>query len=183
MVMSKDFINNMVVNILSSNHYEDNYQKLYDLSTFRLILEKFNLISYLDNLILNRETYNEYYKNIVKNNDIQKHKKLKKELKRYEKQQSESTVTNILEIDNGYTDRDMIFESIIDGEFYETDYVKMKIVNMLQLFFDKYELESFMNSDISYKDYKKYFRDNIKENNPQWDERVIRNFKNKGERL
>jgi len=96
--MSKDFINNMVVNILSSNHYEDNYQKLYDLSTFRLILEKFNLISYLDNLILNRETYNEYYKNIVKNNDIQKHKKLKKELKRYEKQQSESTVTNILEI-------------------------------------------------------------------------------------
>ena len=176
--MSEDFVSLMIKNIMSSNHYETKYQRLYDLTTFRLIMEKFDVVSYLDNLILDRETYNEYFKDIVKRYDKKKHKRFIKELKKSEKQQSESTVINILEIDNGYTDRDMIFESIIDADYYETQYEKMKIVNMLQLFFDRNNLEVFMNGSVSQKEYEVYFRDTIKENNPQWDEEIMKEYKN-----
>lgn len=167
--------------------FMNDWDYITTLQSLHLLIEKFNLDEFMEEYTFTKEEYEKYFKDITKSYDMSLHKEIKrrfkKKLKRDEKQQSESTVTNILEIDNGYTDRDMIFESIIDGEFYETYYMKMKIVNMLQLFFDKYGLESFMISDISYKDYKKYFRDNIKENNPQWDERVMRNLKNKGERL
>ena len=119
--MNEDFINKIVWSILDSERYEDNYQKYYDLQTFRLVVEKFNVESYLENLTIDRDTYNEYFKDIVKKYDFEKHKEVKKELKESEKRKSNQTPTNILGMNDNYSDRDRIFESVIDGDYYEND--------------------------------------------------------------
>jgi len=132
----------------------------------------------MDNLQITEEVFDTYFKDIVKEYDKSLYKSIKKSIK-------ESSIffmefRYMFKMDNQYIDRDDIFESIIDSDgYYESEYQKMKIVNFLQYFFDKFEFEKhFYNSEINQNEYEIYFRDTIKEYKPKLNKKIMEKFKN-----
>lgn len=58
---------------------------------------------------------------------------------------------------------DKILESVYDGGYFKSEFETMNIINFLRMFFDKYEFSKYIDThNITYKEYKKYFRDNVK---------------------
>lgn len=161
MKQSDDFIYTVVDSLEVYPHYLSEYERLFEIQTFKMLVDTFDLDTYLNNLILDEETYNLYFKDIVKKYDKPKHKEMKKQFK-------QTTLKNIYLNDKSGMYRDYILESIFDNEdYWEDDYEKSKIVNFLQYFFDKYGFERELNNgDISIEDYEKYFKDTFLHYNP-----------------
>lgn len=161
MKQSDDFIYSVVENLESCEGYLSEYDRKLDIQTFKMLVDMFDLDTYLENLILDEITYNLYFEEIVKKYDKPKHKQMKKEFKKVSLQ---NTYLN----DKRGLYRDYILESIFDSDdYFEDDYEKSKIINFLNYFFDKYGLERELDFGvISNEDYEKYFKETILHFNP-----------------
>ncbi|WP_129587511.1 hypothetical protein [Malaciobacter canalis] len=157
--MNREFIYTVLDCLEKYPYFLNDYEKGIEIQTFKMVVDKFDIDSYLNNLILDEETYNTYFKEVVKKFDKPKHKLMKREFK---KSLRETTLN-----DNELY-RDYILESICDSDdYFEDDYMKEMVVDFLQYFFDKYGLEKELkNGEISLEDYEKYFKDTVIKNNP-----------------
>ena len=167
-------IDNILLSILDSDIYLGDYERLMAIQTLQYVVDKFDLNYFLMSYDVDEEAYNRYFKEIVKKYDKPKHKRYKESLRK-EKNNSEILYDDI--------DRDVILESIYESDYYENDYEKMKVINTLQFFFDKFKLERFIqNSDVSEDEYKQYFQKNIQTHHPSIDTKILeKNYTNKGE--
>ena len=167
-------IDNILLSILDSDIYLGDYERFMAIQTLQYLVDKFDLNYFLMSYDVDEEAYNRYFKEIVKKYDKPKHKRYKESLRKEKKS---------LEKNNFDIDRDVILESIYESDYYENDYEKMKVINVLQLFFDKFKLESFIqSSDLSESEYKQYFQKNIQTHHPYLDTKIIeKNYTNKGE--
>ncbi|MCX6076454.1 MAG: hypothetical protein NTW78_06145 [Campylobacterales bacterium] len=167
-------IDTILLSILDSDLYLGDYERLMAIQTLQYVVDKFDLNYFFDSYNVDKDEYNKYFKDVVKTYYKEKHKEYKKLLKNEK---------NTLEINHLDIDRKVIFESIYENNFYDTDYKKMKVINTLQFFFDKFKLEIFIqSSDLSEDDYKQYFQKNIQTHNQYLDTKIIEeNYTNKGE--
>ena len=167
-------IDNILLSILDSDIYFGDYERFMAIQTLQYVVDKFDLNYFLRSYDVDEEAYNRYFKEIVKKYDKPKHKRYKESLRK-EKNNSEILYDDI--------DRDVILESIYESDYYENDYEKMKVINVLQLFFDRFKLEKFIQySDVSADEYKQYFQKNIQTHHPHLDINILeKNYTNKGE--
>ena len=167
-------IDTILLSILDSDLYLGDYERLMAIQTLQYVVDKFDLNYFFDSYNIDKDEYNKYFKYVVKTYHKEKHKEYKKLLKNEK---------NTLEINHLDIDRKVIFESIYESDFYDTDYKKMKVINTLQFFFDKFKLERFIEySDLSENDYKQYFQKNIQTHHPHLDTKIIEeNYTDKGE--
>ena len=167
-------IDNILLSILDSDIYFGDYERFMAIQTLQYVVDKFDLNYFLRSYDVDEEAYNRYFKEIVKKYDKPKHKRYKESLRK-EKNNSEILYDDI--------DRDVILESIYESDYYDDDYEKMKVINVLQFFFDKFKLERFIqNSDVSEDEYKQYFQKNIQTHHPSLDTKVTQIYNtDKGE--
>ena len=163
-----NFIYSVVDKLESFEGYLGEYDRKMDIQTFKMLVDRFELDTYLENLILDEETYNLYFKEIVKKYDKPKHKQMKKQFKQI-------SLENTYIKDSRGLYRDYIVESIFDNnEYWEDEYEKSKIINFLQYFFDKYGLEREMSFGVvTNDDYEKYFKETVLHFNPNKHKELI----------
>ena len=156
MKQSDNFIENVIKSLKEYSGFENEYERKFEIQTFKLLVDRFKVESFLDNLVLNEDTYDKYFKKIVKKYDYYQHQ--------YMKTQFEN------ERDDYFNeiDRDLIFESIYDNEdYWDSDYQKSLVVDFLRYFFDKYGLESeFSFGSITKEVYEEYFSNTVKHFSP-----------------
>ncbi len=161
-------IDNIILSVMDSHLYLGDYERFLAIQTLQYVVDKFGLNYFINNYDVDEEEYNKYFKEVVKKYDKSKHKEYKKSLRK-EKKTLEKNYFDI--------DRDVILESIYESDYYENDYEKMQVINTLQLFFDKFKLESFIQcGDVSEDEYKHYFQKNIQTHRQMIDTNVLEKY-------
>lgn len=172
MKQSDDFIDGIFESMLESDYYKSEYERFYDIHTLKMLVDKLDIQNYLDGLVLDSDTYNTYYKDVVKTFDKPLHRRVKRVL------QHQQTFNQINDTQYYYMDRDLILECIYDNEdYFLSQYEKEMVVNFVRFFFDKYDFEKMFRRDITKEEYIKYFGDTIKEYNPSHHKKVMKHYK------
>ena len=167
-------IDTILLSILDSDLYLGNYERFMAIQTLQYVVDKFDLNYFLNTYDVDKEAYDKYFKDIVKTYDKANHKRYKESLRK-EKKTLEKNYFDI--------DREEIFESILKSDCYDNSFEKMKVINVLQFFFDKFKFEMFIEcSDLSEDEYKQYFQKSVQTHRPYLDAKIIEeNYTNKGE--
>lgn len=175
---SSKFTNNVIDSLEEYPYHISEYDKLLDIQTFKYLVDEFDIEGYLNGFQITKEVFDNYFKDTVKKYDKPLYKQIRKDFKNNPTYTTD--LDNIYDIDDGYVDRDYIFESIMDSDdYYENDYQKLRIINFLQYFFDKFHFEKHLYSGVINKtEYEVYFRDTVKEFNPKLNKQIMEKFKN-----
>ena len=171
-MMNNNFKDNVIESILTSDIYWEDYQKEFDLSLFKMILDRFDILNYLDNTNIDEYAYNKYFKKVFKKYDKSFHKAIKKEFKTKSEEKFDDY--------NFSFDRNIIFNSILNSKFVEHPYHSEKLISILNYVFDKLDIDNIYNDlQISKDDYKKYFKDVVKKYSPQTHKKAMKEYKGK----
>jgi hypothetical protein len=170
--MNDNFKDNVIESIQTSDVYWSEYQKNYDISTFEMVMDRFNIQNFLDNTNIDEYYYNKYFKKVIKKYDKSLHKEVKKEFKKYSQQKFSDF--------NFDFDRVVIFNSLINSDFIGHPYHSEKMISLLRYVFDKIDIENIYDDlQITKDDYKKYFKDVIKKYNPQTHKSIMDEYREK----
>ena len=173
MKLNEEFINGVVKSMEESDYYLSNYERYFDIQTFLMIVDKLNVKSYINNIVLDKDTYNTYYKKVVKKYDNLTHKRVKDVLK------NQPTIHSLVDEDYLF-DKDLVVGSfsLNKHNHFDCEYEKELVSNYLEYFLDKYNYEEgIYNTDISKEEYNKYFKDTIKRYNIKQHYKIIDKYK------
>ena len=73
---------------------------------------------------------------------------------------------------------DRLLESIYESDYFDSEFERMNVINFLRLFFHKYDFYDFVDThQITEYEYKRYFKDVVKQHKPQIHKRIKKMYK------
>lgn len=165
-MLNTDFTDNIVKALKQSEVYLDNREREYDIALFQMVMDRFDVESFLENTDVESYFYNKYLKDVVFDINPSLHQKV---IDDFEDDDSLEFL--------GFT-KEIVFEMIKGNDNLYNGFDKEKMIGLLDFLFDKVDIETvYKNTEISKDEYEKYLKNVILKYKPNYHNEVMERFK------